>query len=353
MSPSFRSTALMLALSSMGALQAAAQTTITGRVTTEVGGAPIAGATVSITSLSLGAQTDANGRYTFTVPAARSTLAPVSLTARRIGYAPKTFQITLGNGSVSHDFALVGTATELEGVVVTALGIQQEKSQLGTAVQQVSSAELNSTPTTSIMDALQGKVAGVQITGAGTQGGSSNILIRGANSINGNNDPLFIVDGIAGVERGPRRQPGRRARRLWQRDLGHQSRRHRVGLGAEGTERGGAVWLARVERRDPPHDEERARHERADQHRGSASQHVGEPVGAADVSEQLWPGRRRRVPLRRRPGRGRAGRQRPELRSRVSTAARGCTFIKNTQTYDALPCMQFTGRGHGSRIRTT
>jgi TonB-linked SusC/RagA family outer membrane protein len=186
---------LVIMTSGILAARAAAQTTITGHVTTEAG-TPLVGAAVAIRSLNIGAATDATGKYTLNIPAGRATGQTVTLIARRIGFSAKESPITLSAGTITRDFALTATAAELEGIVVTAMGIETQKSQLGTAVQQVNSADLTRTPTTSVTDALQGKVAGLQITAAGTQGGSSKILIRGANSINGNNDPLFIVDGL-------------------------------------------------------------------------------------------------------------------------------------------------------------
>ena len=80
---------------------------------------------------------------------------------------------------------------------MTALGETREKSQLGTAQQQLSAAEVNQTKTMNVVNSIQGKVSGVNITGSGTQGGSNRIVLRGANSITGNNSPLFIVDGVA------------------------------------------------------------------------------------------------------------------------------------------------------------
>ena len=192
-----RTLVVMLAL--LGILPAAARaqqaTTISGRV---VGDAlsPLPGASVSIGTLSAGAMTDANGRYSFTVPASRVTGQTVVLTARRIGYAAKMVTVTLTGAPITQDFSLSATATQLTGLVVTALGQTREKSQLGTAQQQISSAELNTTKSLSVVDQLQGKVSGVQITGSGTQGGSTNIIIRGSNSITGNNQPLFVVDGV-------------------------------------------------------------------------------------------------------------------------------------------------------------
>ncbi len=170
-------------------------TTISGRVTSDAE-APLQGVSVSIATLGAGAYTDASGKYTFTVPASRASGQSVTLTARRIGFQPKSVTITLSGASITQDFALTPTATQLTGVVVTALGLTRQKSQLGTAQQELTTSELNTTKSLNIVDQMQGKVSGVQITGSGTQGGSTNIVIRGENSITGNNTPLFIVDGV-------------------------------------------------------------------------------------------------------------------------------------------------------------
>lgn len=191
-----------LLLGSLPAITIAQQATaVSGRVVNE-SGAPVVGAAVAITALNIGAYTNAEGRYTLTVPANRT--GPATLQARRIGYTPTVAQITLGSGPVTQDFTLRAAATQLEGIVVTALGVTREKATLGTAQQQISTADLNQTRAQNVVQQIQGKVSGVQITGAGTQGGSSNIIIRGQNSINGNNQPLFVVDGmpIANVGRG-------------------------------------------------------------------------------------------------------------------------------------------------------
>jgi TonB-linked SusC/RagA family outer membrane protein len=176
------------------ALAQAQGTTISGQVT-GTGGAPIVGASVSIPTLRVGAFTDDQGRYTFTAPATAT--GSVTVTARRLGFQPSSASITLGGAPVVQNFSLSASATELQGVVVTALGETREKSQLGTAQQQLSTTELNQTKTMNVINSIQGKVSGVTVTGSGTQGGSNRILLRGANSINGNNSPLFIVDGVA------------------------------------------------------------------------------------------------------------------------------------------------------------
>ena len=169
--------------------------TVSGTVTAAVGGAPLANARVAIPALQVAATTDASGRYTLTLPAAAS--GTVTLTARRIGYVPRTAQVTVSGGSVNADFVLDVSATELAEVVVTALGVERQRSKLGTAQQQLNAGEINNTRAQNVVQQIEGKVAGVQITSPGTQGGSTNVIIRGQNSITGNNQPLFIVDGVA------------------------------------------------------------------------------------------------------------------------------------------------------------
>jgi TonB-linked SusC/RagA family outer membrane protein len=175
------------------ALAQAQGTTISGQVS-GIGGAPIVGASVSIPTLRVGAFTDEAGRYSFTVPTTANGTT-VTLLARRLGYQPSSASVTISGAPVTQNFSLSTAATELQGVVVTALGLTREKSQLGTAQQQLSSSELNQTKALNLVEQLSGKVSGVTITGSGTQGGSTNIVIRGQNSITGTNQPLFIVDG--------------------------------------------------------------------------------------------------------------------------------------------------------------
>ena len=176
------------------ALAQAQGTTISGQVT-GTGGAPVVGASVSIPTLRVGGFTDEQGAYTFTVPASANGTT-VTITARRLGFQASAAQVTLSGAPVVQNFSLSAAATQLQGVVVTALGLTREKSTLGTAQQQLSSTELNTTRAQNLVQQIQGKVSGVQITSPGTQGGSTNIIIRGQNSITGNNQPLFVVDGV-------------------------------------------------------------------------------------------------------------------------------------------------------------
>ncbi|HEX7979295.1 MAG TPA: SusC/RagA family TonB-linked outer membrane protein [Gemmatimonadaceae bacterium] len=170
-------------------------TVVSGRVTNEAA-APVPGASVSIPALGVGSYTNNEGRFTFTVPANRVTGQSVSLVARRIGYTPLTASVTLSGTAVSHDFRLVTATTQLEGVVVTALGLEREKRSLGIAAQSVQGSDLNKTQTPNIVNALSGKVAGVKVTGSTNFGGSARVVIRGENSIGGNNQPIWVVDGV-------------------------------------------------------------------------------------------------------------------------------------------------------------
>jgi TonB-linked SusC/RagA family outer membrane protein len=191
-----RITSVTAALAMVATAAAAQQGgTISGHVRTESGGA-LTAASVTLEGLGLGAYTNDQGAYTVSVPAAQMNGRTVTVTARRVGYAPQSVTVRLTSGAnLQQDFSLTANATALTGVVVTALGVQKKRSELGTSVQQVSSEELNATHESNVVNALSGKVSGVQITSSGTQGGSTKITIRGANSITGNNDPLFIVDG--------------------------------------------------------------------------------------------------------------------------------------------------------------
>src|SRR5438876_409191 len=169
-------------------------TTVSGQVKTSVGGTPLYGVIVSIPSLRLSAATDAQGRYQLVIPAGTS--GPVTLSARLIGFKNQSVQITPAGGSVQQDIALDQGAIELESKVVTALGIEREQRSLTFAAQSGSGDQLAAVPTQNVVSALQGNVAGVQVTNSSNPFGSARIVVRGASSILGQNQPLIIVDGI-------------------------------------------------------------------------------------------------------------------------------------------------------------
>ena len=186
-------TSVLALLPSLLLAQESAQ--VRGHVTGE-GGTPLPAVTVLVAGTNLGATTGEDGAYTINVPADRVTGQAVTITARRIGYKAVSASVTLTAGVTTHDFRLTPTVTALEGVVVTALGIQRDKRSLGVAQTSVNASELTAAREPNIVNALSGKVPGVEITSDGPPGGSSRIVIRGENSITGNNQPLFVVNGI-------------------------------------------------------------------------------------------------------------------------------------------------------------
>ena len=179
---------------SAGIAAAQQPATVTGIVTRSTG-EPLPTASVRIAALGVGSMTNAEGRYSFIVPAS-AVGREVTLEARSIGHRPVTAAVTIRDGVNTQDFSLEIAPTQLSEVVATALGIEQQRASIGTAQQQVSGAEISEARETNIVNALSGKVSGVTITNAGPQGGSSRIVIRGASSISGNNQPLFVVDGV-------------------------------------------------------------------------------------------------------------------------------------------------------------
>ncbi|GAB3985480.1 SusC/RagA family TonB-linked outer membrane protein [Spirosoma daeguense] len=162
--------------------------TIKGRITSKSDGSGLPGANVLIKGTDRGSTTNANGEFTLSSP------ANAVLIFSFIGF--KSTEIPLGSKSVI-DVALEEDASNLSEVVVTALGITREKKALGYSVQEVSGKQLTQARETNLVNALSGRIAGVQVTGSnGAPGASSRMLIRGANSIGSNNQPLFVIDGV-------------------------------------------------------------------------------------------------------------------------------------------------------------
>jgi TonB-linked SusC/RagA family outer membrane protein len=172
----------------LGIVGVFAQRTITGTVTNAEDKSTIPGTTVIVKGTTIGTITDVDGKYSITVPANRN-----SLMFSYVGMV--TVEKILGESNVI-DVILSASVQELEGIVVTALGVPREKKALGYAVQDVKGGNLQNDGTANVINSLSGRVAGVQVTSAsGNMGGSSRILIRGINSISGNNQPLFVIDG--------------------------------------------------------------------------------------------------------------------------------------------------------------
>ncbi len=171
----------------MQALQAQTKV-VSGTVTSADDGQGIPGATVQVKGTTIGTTTDLDGHYELSFDAKYNVLV-----FKFVGM--QTVEIEVGD-KTTIDVSMQSDMLDLEGVVVTALGISREKKALGYAVQDVKGDELTAAREANVVNALQGKIAGVQITNAsGAVGSSSRIVIRG-NSSFGNNQPLFVVDGI-------------------------------------------------------------------------------------------------------------------------------------------------------------
>ena len=166
---------------------AAQQKTVTGRVTRD-GNVPLSGVSVVVRGTSQVVQTTSTGIYTISVRVGQT------LQYRLIGYVPK--ERLVGAANVI-DVSLEKSAANLDAMVVTALGQTATKRELGSAQQTVSGAELAQTGRENFINALAGRVAGVDVTSSsGVPGSSSSITIRGVSSISGSNQPLMIVDGL-------------------------------------------------------------------------------------------------------------------------------------------------------------
>lgn len=163
---------------------------ITGKVTDAKDNSPLPGVTVQVKGTATGTQTKPDGTYSITVPA-----ADAHLVFSFVGYDP---QDITASGNVQD--VKLGTAVKaLQDVVVIGYGVQKKSDATG-AVSSIKSAVLNERPATNIEQELAGKVAGVNVsTNSGRPGGNTNVHIRGYNTINASNSPLYVVDGVIGA----------------------------------------------------------------------------------------------------------------------------------------------------------
>lgn len=162
---------------------------ITGTVTSAEDDSPIPGVSVVVRGTTIGTITDVDGNYSLAVPE-----NAIKLMFTFVGM--KTVEETIGGRSVI-DVTLEVDILGLEEVVVTSLGITRVKKALGYSVQDISGDELVTARESNVVNSLQGKLAGVQITNSsGNVSSGSRIIIRGMSTLTGNNMPLFVVDGV-------------------------------------------------------------------------------------------------------------------------------------------------------------
>lgn len=187
-------TVLALVLATSGVASAQATGTIAGSVVDEASAQPIAGVQVHIPGLDVGMLTNAEGRFLLlNVPVGQH-----ALRVQMLGYASTSQAVTVTSGATaSVNFTLKQEAISMEGIVVTALGIERSERSLGYAVQNINADRLAQAPQTNITSALQGKVAGVQVVSSSSRpGASARVTIRGESSFTGGGQPLYVIDGV-------------------------------------------------------------------------------------------------------------------------------------------------------------
>ena len=161
---------------------------VTGTVTSSEDGLPVVGASVLVKGTTVGTVTDIDGNFTISnVPSSAGTLVVsfIGLQTQEVDIKPVMKVVLKSDAEV------------LDEVVVTAMGIKRDRKALGYAAQDLKSEELNKSGTTSLASAIQGKLTGVEIRqSSGAPGASAQIIIRGARSFDGNNQPLYVIDGM-------------------------------------------------------------------------------------------------------------------------------------------------------------
>lgn len=163
-----------------------AQSSVSGTVVGE-NGEPIEGAAVVVKGTTVGAFTDSEGSFSIEMPAGAT-----NLVVSYVGMGTKDLAVT---GS-SMTITLIDSDFVLDEVVVTALGITRDKKSLGYATQEVGGEEVTRVKDVNFINSLSGKLAGVNISRSNQMGGSANVIVRGYTSLTGNNQALFVVDGI-------------------------------------------------------------------------------------------------------------------------------------------------------------
>lgn len=174
----------MLLLALVTQITFAQERAVSGTVSDNAG-QPLPGVSVLVKGSKTGTQTDFDGKFSIKVAPSQT------LVFTYIGM--KTQEVKATNASIN--VKLSSSAIELEGAVVTAMGVKKSKKALGYASQEVKGNDIADTPVTNFADALSGEVAGLDIQSFGTLGGSANIIVRGFKSLYGSNQALIVIDG--------------------------------------------------------------------------------------------------------------------------------------------------------------
>lgn len=162
--------------------------TVTGTIVSNKDNLPLPGVSILIKGTSIGTVTNIDGIYKLDVPQDATTLV-----YSYIGF--KSIEMEIGDQSTL-DITLEEDAQQLSEVVVTAFGVEREAKALGYSTQQIGSEDLAENRQANVLNGLAGKVAGVQLSPGAGAGSGTNVVIRGMTSVNGNNQPLYVVDGV-------------------------------------------------------------------------------------------------------------------------------------------------------------
>jgi TonB-linked SusC/RagA family outer membrane protein len=162
-----------------------AQSRVVYGIITDDQGSPVPYATITEASTKNATRADENGNFTINVTTSR-------LIVTATGHQPQTVIAEGNNANVK----LQRVSEQLQEVVITALGLRRSRNQLAYSAQQVSGDEVTRTRTVNVAGNLSGKISGLEIRQSNSLGGSTNVIIRGTKSLTGNNQALFVIDGV-------------------------------------------------------------------------------------------------------------------------------------------------------------
>ncbi len=177
---------LTLCLAMIGLSVMAQTLTVTGLVSSKSDGEPLIGATVRVKGTSQGTATDIDGNYSL-----KNVAADATLIFNYVGYQEVSIPV---NGRNVINAEMAETASSLDELVVVGYGVAK-KSDLTSSISTIKGSEINEMVAGNAMDALQGRMPGVQVASGGGPGSNPKVMIRGVTSVNGS-DPLYVVDGV-------------------------------------------------------------------------------------------------------------------------------------------------------------
>lgn len=163
---------------------------IKGKITVK-SGEPLLGVSILVKGTQIGTTSDLEGNYSINTK--DKTVG--TLVFNYLGFTTKSIDFTESTKTINA--VLTESTEQLDEIVVTALGIKREKKSLSYSTQKIATEDMTEARSSNFLNALAGKAAGVQVVNSSTPTGSTRVIIRGLTSITGNNQPLYVIDGIA------------------------------------------------------------------------------------------------------------------------------------------------------------